>query len=284
MKKCDYIAVFMMSSSFLLGQAAIAQPVSADIDYSELLDAHDRQQEEFWRPLLDVVLEDAEDVSPEGAQILLNHHHAARGAVFLPADNTSSLINILPKNSQFEQLPAVSKCQSNNAAGDNAKARAAAYAGDGASFALRGAPSDCEGGFLAVSSAGQKDEQDLGVYLSPALAECADGACTLRGVKGEIRVGEFTEHNKGAGGWYMYAAADGTRVVWEERPSGILELDKAVDVSDSLTMGDLEAGIMLSNGPADVSLNYVHRRTKFQTWDDKVVDNSDYVGVKISID
>ena len=49
-------------------------------------------------------------------------------------------------------------------------------------------------------------------------------------------------------------------------------------------MGDLEAGIMLSRGTADVSLNYVHRRAKFENWSEKVVDNADYIGVKLSFD
>ncbi|MEM9234150.1 MAG: hypothetical protein AAGA69_07925, partial [Pseudomonadota bacterium] len=246
---------------------------------------HDRQQEEMWRPLLEVVLEEVEAEQQAVAPVLTAaDQHASRGALFLPDDDGKGGLLLLPRNDEFEMAVQSRNCRGNLPSSDNFENQAAAMVGESASFALRGAPSACEGTGIAFASAGEQDQQDVGLYLSPALAECADGACTLRGVKGEIRVGELQSAEDGKGGWYMYAAADGTRVVWEERPSGILDLQNSIDVSDSLTMGDIEAGIMLSRGTADLSLNYVHRRAKFSTWEEKVVDNEDYVGVKLTFD
>ncbi len=283
-----YISVIAGLSCLTAGSIASAQLVESDIDYSQLLEDHKRQQEEQWRPLFEVMLlEDDETVeTPAQSRLASEDTHASQTALFLPDEDGKGGLLLLPRKDEFDFILSANNktCSDARPSSDQLQNRAAAYAGDGASFALRGVPSDCDTGGFAFSSEGQNDESDIGVYLSPALAECLDGACTLRGVKGEIRVGELKESEDGKNSWYMYAAADGTRVVWDERPSGILDLQNSVDVSDSLTMGDLEAGILLSRGTADLSLNYVHRRSKFSTWDDKVVDNADYIGVKISFD
>lgn len=265
----------------LTGPAA-AQLTESTIDYSELIAEHERRvDEQMWRPLLEVVLDEIEEEAPA---MTADDQHASRSAVFLPDENGAGGLLLLPRKEEFAAAMLPRGCSSNLPSSDGLESRAAVIAGEGASFALKDAPSGCENAGFSFASEGAQDEQDVEVYLSPALAECADGACTLRGVKGEIRVGELHDNEDGKGGWYMYAAADGTRVVWEERPTGLLDLQDAVEVKDSLTMGDLEAGIMLSRGTADVSLNYVHRRSKFETWDEKVTDNADYVGVKISFD
>lgn len=157
--------------------------------------------------------------------------------------------------------------------------------GRGASLSLDEAVTTCTAAQFSLNAERPVDDQDFSVRLSPELGRCPDGACSLRGVKGEIRLGESGIAPGGEKrGWYVYAGADGTLVVWDERPSSLSRLADTVDVRDTLTMGDIEAGVMLSRGPADLSLSFVHRRSQFETWDETVVDNEDFVGIKLSFD
>lgn len=279
-------------SGIALPCAAAAQMSTGEIDYSALVQEKPQAvNDESWRPLLEVVLKETEHQAP-AANALARHasaetmSYASRGAMFLPDENGKGGTLFLPANQELVSRLNNGGCQTLTVTSPSLDPSGAVMAGEGASFSLSAMPSDCQTPGISFDNSSDKDApQDVELHLSPALADCGDGSCRMRGVKGEIRVGEFRESADAEGsGWYMYAAADGTRVVWDERPSGFADLPNAIEVSDSLTMGDLEAGIMLSRGTADVSLNYVHRRAKFENWSEKVVDNADYIGVKLSFD
>ena len=291
-KNRRYISSFVAISGLLCPGFAVAQLQTADPDYSDLIEAHQREQEkrdqEFWQPLFETVIAETEEVAPSASAAALHasssNEYASQSAVFLPDEDGHGGILLLPQNHKFVEQVRARGCQTTGLEAAHLENNGVSVTNRASSFALRGAPSECQGLGFSFAAAGEEDTQDFELFLSPAVGDCADGSCRMRGVKGEIRLGEFKELQEDKNGWYMYAAADGTRVVWDERPDSLRNIKEAVDVSDTLTMGDLEAGVMLSRGRADVSLNYVHRRSKFQTWTEKVVDNADYVGVKVSFD
>lgn len=293
-KRLHIIGLIGITGIFLpaLTAAQTSDPFQdSQLNYDHLIEEHRQQEEMQWRPLLELVQEEPEIKAkrPLATSVELHanaeSHLDAASALFFPDETGNGGLLLIPANHSFVNRLKARECRSAPKPDTPGfDSHSAAAVGEATSFALRGAPSDCEAQGLTFEAIGADNEQDVGLSLSTALTECVDGQCKLRGVKGEIRVGEFEQTEDGRGGWYMYAAADGTRVVWDERPSGFTDLKDAVDVSDSLTMGDIEAGIMLSRGTADVSINYVRRTAKFQTWDTKVVDNADYIGVKVSFD
>lgn len=291
-KQRRYISGFVAISGLLCPGYAFAQLQTADPDYSDLIEAHQRDQEkrdeEFWEPLFESVVSEADNTAPSASAAALHAsaepHYASHSAVFLPDEDGRGGLLLLPQDHEFVEQVRARGCETSGLETAHLEPNGSALTSRASSFALRGAPSACKGLGFSFGAAGDEDTQDFELYLSPAVGDCTDGSCKMRGVKGEIRLGEFKELEEDKNGWYMYAAADGTRVVWDERPDSLRNLKEAVDVSDSFTMGDVEAGVMLSRGRADVSLNYVHRRSKFQTWTEKVVDNADYVGVKVTFD
>ncbi|WP_148235249.1 hypothetical protein [Parvularcula bermudensis] len=274
----------LLAGTVMMTGISHAQPIGAAPDYQALLD--ERRYEQSWAPLLEEASSAAAD--GEGGALPLSgpapEDNAASGLTFHAHQTAATL----PQGyAQFlKEAEAAQTCQLVRAVADQFDTRAAmAAVGNGASFAF-GQADHCSPNTLRFSASGADDNQDVGFTLAPEITHCVDGGCTVRGFKGEIRVGELiTDQAKGQAGWYMYAAADGTRVTWDRQTAqGLSDIAQSVDVADSMTMGDLEAGLMINRGPADLSLNYVRRRSKFQTWEDKIVDNEDYVGVKLSVD
>lgn len=126
---------------------------------------------------------------------------------------------------------------------------------------------------------------DVSLSLFPELAQCADGQCSLQRVKGRITFGENGTALDGAPqGWYVFAGADGKILAWDNAPGEALGIGGQVALQDRVTMGDVEAGLALTRGPADLSLSFIHRESKFQTWDTRIIDNEQFVGLKLTVD
>jgi hypothetical protein len=121
------------------------------------------------------------------------------------------------------------------------------------------------------------------IAFSPEVGACPDGACTLRRFKGEVRLRQSDPVDGTPSGWYLFAGADNKMVVWDGARPAMSNLDD-IELHDRVTMGDIEAGISLNRGRADVSIAYVHRQSKYRSWDQDVTDNMDFVGVSLTMD
>lgn len=266
---------------------AWAQDDVGAVDYSDLIEERRRQQEaEQWRPLLEAVLAEVEETAPA---VTAADRHASVSAVSIANEpQAPGRLMFVPQGSEFEQAisahvaaqcsrPPTTERQLDEAS-------AAIQQGASVGFSLSQPQSRCQGSSISLVSERRQDQRDFELRLSPELSSCASGACQVRGVKGEVRLGEMDGENDDGKGWYVFAGADGTLVVWDERPTGFSNLQDVVDVRDTFAMGDIEAGIMLNRGAADLSLSYVHRETRYRTWNDRFEDNEDYFGLKLTID
>ncbi|MGF1462533.1 MAG: hypothetical protein ACFB2Z_05125 [Maricaulaceae bacterium] len=102
----------------------------------------------------------------------------------------------------------------------------------------------------------------LQVEVAPRAAAFAGAEANGGGVGALVRFGENFSgpRRQGEPAWYVFAGADAQTVTLDPRAG--FELDEVVRVEDRAVIGDLQAGLAMKVGPADLGVSYIRRRTR----------------------
>lgn len=143
---------------------------------------------------------------------------------------------------------------------------------------------------LGLSIAAPSERTGLGfdVSLEPRLAIRDEGDLSAQRFGGEVRFGQSLS---GIGrkdgqpeGWYLFVGADGEALVWDNSRA-MPSLNDVLDVqlTDQVTVGDLQAGLSIQRAGGELSLSYIRREVKFDDRNRSLKDTEDFAGITFTM-
>lgn len=142
---------------------------------------------------------------------------------------------------------------------------------------------------LGVSIAAPSDQTGLAfdVGLAPRVAIRDQGDLSSQRFGGEVRLGQglnLVNQNGQPEGWYLFVGADGEALVWDN-DAGMPSLGDVLDVqmTDQITVGDLQAGFSIQRAGGELSLSYIRREMKFSDRNRSLSDTEDFAGVTFTM-
>lgn len=140
---------------------------------------------------------------------------------------------------------------------------------------------------LGLSIAADSARTGLGfdVGLAPRVAIREGGDLKAQRFGGEVRFGQgmLNSSNKPEG-WYIFVGADGEALVWDADMDR-LGVDSLSDmqVTDQLTVGDLQAGVSIQRGRGELSFSYIRREIQFSDRNRSLSDSEDFAGITFTM-
>lgn len=141
---------------------------------------------------------------------------------------------------------------------------------------------------LGVSIGAPSEQTGLGfdVSLAPRLSIRDEGDLRTQRFGGEVRLGQSLEKIGRGGqpeGWYLFVGADGEALVWDN--DGMPNFGDVFDVqlTDQVTVGDLQAGISVQRGGGELSFSYIRREMKFSDRNQSLKDTEDFAGITFTM-
>ncbi len=125
---------------------------------------------------------------------------------------------------------------------------------------------------------------DVGV--APRVAIRDGGDTRSRSIGGELRLGQGLGLNDGGQpeGWYVFVGADGEALVWDTDMSRLgMNTLTDVQMTDQLTVGDLQAGISIQRAGGELSFSYIRREMEFSDRNKSLSDTEDFAGVTFTM-
>ncbi|ABI75888.1 hypothetical protein HNE_0870 [Hyphomonas neptunium ATCC 15444] len=142
---------------------------------------------------------------------------------------------------------------------------------------------------IGVSIAAPAATTGLGfdVGVAPRLAIRDEGDLSSQRFGGEVRFGQglnLEDRNGQPKGWYLFVGADGEALVWDNK-SNLPSLGDVFDVqvTDQVTVGDLQAGVSVQRAGGELSLSYIRREMKFSDRNRSLSDTEDFAGVTFTM-
>lgn len=141
---------------------------------------------------------------------------------------------------------------------------------------------------LGVSIAATSGQTGLGfdVGLAPRVAMRDGGDLRGRRIGGELRLGQGLDLADGPApkGWYIFVGADGEALVWDTdlQRLGMNTLTD-VQMTDQLTVGDLQAGFSIQRAGGELSLSYIRREMEFSDRNKTLQDTEDFAGITFTM-
>ncbi len=141
------------------------------------------------------------------------------------------------------------------------------------------------GASFAASSARTGLGFDVG--LAPRFGVRNEGDIRARTFGGEVRLGQglnLLGRVAEPEGWYVFVGADGEALVWDADRSrfNMNALDQ-VQLTDQLTVGDLQAGVSVQRGGGQLSLSYIRREIRFEDRNGSMSDSEDFAGITFTM-
>ena len=141
---------------------------------------------------------------------------------------------------------------------------------------------------LGVSIAAPAASTGLGfdVGLAPRVAIRDGGGVSCPGGGGEVRFGQGLnlENRKGQPqGWYLFVGADGEALVWDNDGMPAFSDVLDVQVTDQITVGDLQAGLSMQRAGGELSLSYIRREMKYSDRNGSLSDTEDFAGITFTM-
>lgn len=137
---------------------------------------------------------------------------------------------------------------------------------------------------LAATSAQTGLAFDVG--LSPRVAIRDGGDTRSRSFGGEVRLGQGLGLNDGGQpeGWYVFVGADGEALVWDTDMSRLgMNTLTDMQMTDQLTVGDLQAGISVQRAGGELSFSYIRREMQFSDRNRSLSDTEDFAGITFTM-
>ncbi|MFN4023782.1 MAG: hypothetical protein ACK4MQ_03030 [Hyphomonas sp.] len=142
---------------------------------------------------------------------------------------------------------------------------------------------------LGLSIAAPSERTGLGfdVSVEPRLAIRDEGDLSAQRFGGEVRFGQSLGLGRKDGepeGWYFFVGADGEALVWDNTRA-IPSIGDMFDVqlTDQITVGDLQAGLSIQRAGGEFSLSYIRREVKFDDRNRSLKDTEDFAGVTFTM-
>ncbi|MFN4185738.1 MAG: hypothetical protein ACK4M6_13225 [Hyphomonas sp.] len=139
---------------------------------------------------------------------------------------------------------------------------------------------------VSIAAPASRTGLSFDVGLAPRLAIRDEGDLTSQRLGGEVRFGQGLNivNNKGQPeGWYLFVGADGEALVWDN--DGMPSLGDVFDVqmTDQVTVGDLQAGLSIQKAGGEFSLSYIRREMKFDDRNRSLKDTEDFAGITFTM-
>lgn len=140
---------------------------------------------------------------------------------------------------------------------------------------------------LAVAATSMQTGLAFDVGLAPRVALREGGDLKSRRLGGELRFGQGLDIGKSNGapeGWYVFVGADGEALVWDTdmQRLGVNTLTD-MQLTDQLTVGDLQAGISIQRAGGELSFSYIRREMRFSDRNGSLSDTEDFAGVSFTM-
>lgn len=125
------------------------------------------------------------------------------------------------------------------------------------------------------------------VGLAPRVAMRDGGDLRGQRLGGEVRLGQglgLSSSGKSPEGWYVFVGADGEALVWDadmERLGANTFSD--MQMTDQLTVGDLQAGVSIQRAGGELSFSYIRREIEFSDRNRSLSDSEDFAGVTFTM-
>ncbi|MGA1341465.1 MAG: hypothetical protein ACO33A_00180 [Hyphomonas sp.] len=140
---------------------------------------------------------------------------------------------------------------------------------------------------LAVSATSGRTGLGFDVGLAPRVAIREGSELKTRSFGGELRLGQGLGGVDWPGqpeGWYVFVGADGEALVWDaDRDNLGLSSFSDMQITDQLTVGDLQAGISLQRAGGELSFSYIRREIQFSDRNRSLSDSEDFAGVTFTM-
>lgn len=140
---------------------------------------------------------------------------------------------------------------------------------------------------LSIDAPSNRTGLGFDVSLVPRYAVRDEGDLSTQRVGGEVRFGRSLDLVSEGGspeGWYFFVGADGEALVWDNSRS-MPSLGDLLDMqlTDQVTVGDLQAGFSIQRGPGQLSLSYIRREVKFDDRNRSLKDSEDFAGITFTM-
>lgn len=142
---------------------------------------------------------------------------------------------------------------------------------------------------LGLAIAAPSDRTGLGfdVSVMPRYALRNEGDLSTQRFGGEVRLGQGLDligRSGGPEGWYFFVGADGEALVWDNSRA-MPSLGDLFDMqlTDQVTVGDLQAGFSIQQGPGQLSFSYIRREVKFDDRNRTLKDSEDFAGITFTM-
>lgn len=138
---------------------------------------------------------------------------------------------------------------------------------------------------LAIAADSARTGLAFDVGLAPRVAIRDGGDIKAQRFGGEVRFGQGLIKEGGSPeGWYVFVGADGEALVWDTDLSRIgLDALGDMQLTDQLTVGDLQAGISIQRGGGELSFSYIRREMEFSDRNRTLKDTEDFAGITFTM-
>jgi hypothetical protein len=141
---------------------------------------------------------------------------------------------------------------------------------------------------LGVSIAATSRQTGLGfdVGVAPRVGLRDGSDMRGRSLGGELRFGQGLDLADGPTpkGWYVFVGADGEALVWDTELTNLgMNTFTDVQMTDQITVGDLQAGFSIQRAGGELSLSYIRREIEFSDRNKTLQDTEDFAGITFTM-
>ncbi len=138
---------------------------------------------------------------------------------------------------------------------------------------------------VAIAAGSARTGLGFDVGVAPRMAIRDGGDLKAQRFGGEVRFGQGLIKEGGSPeGWYVFVGADGEALVWDtdfSRPG--LDAIGDMQLTDQLTVGDLQAGLSIQRAGGELSLSYIRREIEFSDRNRTLKDTEDFAGITFTM-
>ncbi len=139
---------------------------------------------------------------------------------------------------------------------------------------------------LSIAATSLQTGLAFDVGLAPRLGIRESGDVKGQRLGGEVRFGQGLDLlNSGASpdGWYVFVGADGEALVWDADVRRGVSSFTDMQVTDQLTVGDLQAGVSIQRAGGELSFSYIRREIEFNDRNKSMSANEDFAGITFTM-
>ncbi len=140
---------------------------------------------------------------------------------------------------------------------------------------------------VSIAATGVQTGLAFDVGLAPRVAVRDGGDLKGQRLGGELRFGQglgLVDDGKMPKGWYVFVGADGEALVWDADMSRLgANSFSDMQMTDQLTVGDLQAGVSIQRAGGELSLSYIRREIEFNDRNRSLSDSEDFAGITFTM-